>query len=321
MEAISKGISSLISTYRKSKRSGKIAIGGSALFILCLCLSVPIGMFSDATDEQDQETVAQDDMTAIYATAQAVAWSGITQTALAFTPEPTETLEPTNTPIPEFTPTTLPTATLEQAVPLPNVASCVPTNSKRDEGVVVGIVDGDTIDVQIDNQIYRVRYIGIDTPETDEAGYWQATGENQVLVYPKQVVLIKDVSETDQYGRLLRYVFVGDTFVNYDLVRKGLAQASTYQPDTACSSYFSTAQNQAKSQQVGLWVPVPTAVISSGSSGGSSSGNCHPSYPDVCIAPPPPDLDCSQIPYRRFRVLPPDPHKFDRDGDGIGCES
>ncbi|HAX24696.1 MAG TPA: hypothetical protein DCX80_06615 [Chloroflexi bacterium] len=51
------------------------------------------------------------------------------------------------------------------------------------------------------------------------------------------------------------------------------------------------------------------------------AGNCDPAYPDVCIPPPPPDLSCKDIPYRRFRVLPPDPHGFDRDGDGIGCES
>jgi len=49
--------------------------------------------------------------------------------------------------------------------------------------------------------------------------------------------------------------------------------------------------------------------------------NCDPSYPDVCIPPPPPDLDCGDIPYRRFRVLEPDPHRFDGDNDGIGCES
>lgn len=49
--------------------------------------------------------------------------------------------------------------------------------------------------------------------------------------------------------------------------------------------------------------------------------NCDPSYPTVCIPPPPPDLDCGDIPYRRFTVLPPDPHKFDGDKDGIGCES
>lgn len=49
--------------------------------------------------------------------------------------------------------------------------------------------------------------------------------------------------------------------------------------------------------------------------------NCDPSYPDVCIPPYPPDLDCNEIPYRRFRVIGPDRHGFDRDNDGIGCES
>ncbi|MCI0727862.1 MAG: hypothetical protein L0332_14245 [Chloroflexi bacterium] len=49
--------------------------------------------------------------------------------------------------------------------------------------------------------------------------------------------------------------------------------------------------------------------------------NCDPAYPTVCIPPPPPDLDCGEIPYRDFTVLPPDPHGFDGDNDGIGCES
>jgi micrococcal nuclease len=48
---------------------------------------------------------------------------------------------------------------------------------------------------------------------------------------------------------------------------------------------------------------------------------CDPSYPDVCIEEYPPDLDCGKIKYANFRVLPPDPHGFDRDNDGIGCES
>jgi len=50
-------------------------------------------------------------------------------------------------------------------------------------------------------------------------------------------------------------------------------------------------------------------------------GNCDPSYPTVCIPPPPPDLDCKDIPYRNFQVLPPDPHHFDGNHDGVGCES
>jgi hypothetical protein len=56
-------------------------------------------------------------------------------------------------------------------------------------------------------------------------------------------------------------------------------------------------------------------------SGGGGNGNCDPAYPTVCIAPPPPDLDCPDIPYKNFHVLAPDPHNFDREGDGLGCEN
>jgi hypothetical protein len=68
--------------------------------------------------------------------------------------------------------------------------------------------------------------------------------------------------------------------------------------------------------------PVATAAPATASVAPAIAvSNCDPSYPDVCIPPNPPDLDCGDIPHRRFRVLPPDPHKFDgSDGDGIGCE-
>ena len=52
-----------------------------------------------------------------------------------------------------------------------------------------------------------------------------------------------------------------------------------------------------------------------------STENCDPSYPDVCIPPYPPDLDCKDVPCKKFRVLLPDQHRFDGDKDGIGCES
>jgi hypothetical protein len=53
----------------------------------------------------------------------------------------------------------------------------------------------------------------------------------------------------------------------------------------------------------------------------SQVGNCDPAYPDFCIASPPPDLNCPEVPEDGFRVLAPDPHGFDRDVDGVGCES
>jgi hypothetical protein len=68
------------------------------------------------------------------------------------------------------------------------------------------------------------------------------------------------------------------------------------------------------------FAPVPAA--GEGTPPPLASGvNCSPAYPTVCIPPPPPDLDCGDIPYRRFTVLPPDPHHFDGDHDGIGCQS
>ena len=65
----------------------------------------------------------------------------------------------------------------------------------------------------------------------------------------------------------------------------------------------------------------PTPIPYSAPEQLSEGENCHNSYPDVCISPPPPDLDCGDIPHRRFQVVGSDPHGFDVDKDGIGCES
>lgn len=54
---------------------------------------------------------------------------------------------------------------------------------------------------------------------------------------------------------------------------------------------------------------------------GNAASQCDAAYPGVCIPSPPPDLDCKDVEYRNFQVLPPDPHRFDRDQDGIGCET
>lgn len=70
-------------------------------------------------------------------------------------------------------------------------------------------------------------------------------------------------------------------------------------------------------QALGLVTP----VFPSPSPAASPSSNCSPSYPDFCIPPPPPDLDCKDIPQKNFTVLQPDPHRFDENKNGIGCET
>lgn len=116
---------------------------------------------------------------------------------------------------------------------------------------VTRVIDGDTIDVQIDGVGYRVRYIGINTPESDEVCYREATNANAALVDGKTVTLVKDVSETDVYGRLLRYVYVGGEFVNADLVRAGWAENAEYPPDTAHAAEFRGLESAARQANVG----------------------------------------------------------------------
>jgi micrococcal nuclease len=228
------------------------------------------------------------------------------------------------------------------AIPPVEGSTCIPTNTEIAQGQVTQVIDGDTIEVDIAGNTYRVRYIGMDTPEnTSQVEYFgpEATQKNRQLVEGRNVILVKDVSEKDRYGRLLRYVIADDVFVNYQLVRKGFATVSTYPPDVSCEATFRQAQQEASNASIGLWVaptekPARKITGGGGGNGGSgqrsgggsgavppSGGNCDPSYPTVCIPPSPPDLDCPQIPSSDFRVLPPDPHRFDRDRDGIGCES
>jgi micrococcal nuclease len=146
-----------------------------------------------------------------------------------------------------------------------------------------------------------------------------------------QVYLEQDVSETDRYGRLLRYVWLphddGTRMLNQELVAHGYAQSSTYPPDVKYQHLFVEAQQQARNEGRGLWgscgdFGVPLATPTPVPTPPPASGNCDPSYPDFCLEPGIPDLDCGDIPYGRFTVLPPDPHGFDgNDNDGLGCES
>lgn len=124
--------------------------------------------------------------------------------------------------------------------------------------IVEDIIDGDTIDVDINGVGYRVRYIGVNTPERDEDCYRDATNANAGLVEGQTVWLVTDVSNTDRYGRLLRYVYVGDVFVNAMLVAQGYAEAREYRPDTGFAEYFNDLEIEARNAERGCW---PTGVF------------------------------------------------------------
>lgn len=123
-------------------------------------------------------------------------------------------------------------------------------------GEVTEVHDGDTIWVRLNSASFKVRYIGINAPEIGDNlqpfGN-EATAYNRELVENQTVYLVQDVSDTDQYGRLLRYVFVDNMFVNAELVRVGLARAKNYPPDTLYSGFLFEMQDAAKAARLGIW--------------------------------------------------------------------
>lgn len=135
----------------------------------------------------------------------------------------------------------------------------------RDEGsasataVVTRVVDGDTVEVQLDGGIEDVRYIGVDTPETVKPGDPvecfgpQASSFNHRLVERRRVRLVFGVERRDQYGRLLAYVYLGNRFVNAELVRRGLAETLTIPPNDRFAKRFKRLEIAAARAGRGLW--------------------------------------------------------------------
>jgi len=122
------------------------------------------------------------------------------------------------------------------------------------EARVVRVIDGDTIEVAIDSNSYKVRYIGIDTPEAGQPCADKATEANRSLVEGKVIRLERNISETDNYGRLLRYVYIGDTFVNAELVSQGYAWSSSYPPDARYQEILLASEFKARILDIaGLW--------------------------------------------------------------------
>ena len=129
--------------------------------------------------------------------------------------------------------------------------------SDLDLVTVERVVDGDTIQIESGE---KVRYIGVNTPEAvDPRRRVQCFGKeasefNRNLVAGRRVRLVKDVSERDKYGRLLRYVYLEDgTFVNLKIIQTGFAYVATFPPDVKYSQMFVEAARKAREEGRGLW--------------------------------------------------------------------
>lgn len=153
-------------------------------------------------------------------------------------------------------------------VPIPNITIPSPSiiqsaSSSAQLVKVKRVIDGDTIELETGQ---KVRYIGMNTPEIHnpktsvQCFGIEAKIKNQELVEGKTVRLEKDVSETDKYKRLLRYVYlpsnkadVDDIFINNYLVKEGYAVIDTFPPDIKYVDLFLKSQREAREQNKGLW--------------------------------------------------------------------
>ena len=187
-------------------------------------------------------------------------------------------------------------------------------------GTVSHVVDGDTLAVRLDNgRRERVRLIGIDTPERGGCLSARATGQARRLAHNRRVVLRGDATQDtrDRYGRLLAYAWVGGRDLGYQQIASGLARVYVYDRPFERLSAYRRAEGLGRARPQSVWRGCPQPVETPSTPGQS----CDSSYPTVCIPPPPPDLDCADVPYRNFAVRGADPHRFDGEGDGVGCES
>ena len=168
------------------------------------------------------------------------------------------------------------------------------------------VIDGDTIEL---NTGKRVRLICIDTPEQGEADWEEAKDYLESLILNKAVQLEKDISETDKYGRLLRYIYIEDLFVNGEMVKNGYARVFRFPPDTRLCNELEELEAEAKEQKLGIWENQETT--NSGYVCSYNAYNCS-------------DFKTQAEAQATFEACggpTNDIHKLDGDDDGTACES
>lgn len=125
-----------------------------------------------------------------------------------------------------------------------NIAVC----GASDNTIVTKVIDGDTVVVEGG---YHVRLLGMDADEKGYPCYLQAKTRLEQLVLGKNVVLEKDKTDSDQYGRCLRYIFIGTTNVDVQLTKEGLAIARFYEPDVKYKAAITAAEQYAQQNKLG----------------------------------------------------------------------
>jgi micrococcal nuclease len=132
--------------------------------------------------------------------------------------------------------------------------ACVSSVHPRNAARVTAVTDGDSFEIEMNGVDFRVRLIGLDAPEMGkEPLAEEARTALRDMLDGRQIIMVRDRSEADRYGRLLRFVFVDGVFVNREIIRLGLAEENPYPPDTACTDEFQAAEEEARQEGLGLW--------------------------------------------------------------------
>ena len=172
-------------------------------------------------------------------------------------------------------------------------------NARCFSGKVTQVIDGDTIRI---NE-HSIRFSLASAPELRQTNGEKARAFIDTICPVGSVALVdEDDGQTEgSYGRIVAVIYCNGMNLNEELLDANLGNiASEFCPESEFSESLWAQKHGCSDKE---------------------PKNCDPSYPDVCIPSPPPDLDCGDIPHRNFEVLQPDPHGFDGNYDGIGCES
>jgi len=191
----------------------------------------------------------------------------LTETPTPVLATPTTYILPTNTIPPTMAALQVKSTAANAGTPSPEATSipieitpaksCV-SSGRPQLAKVVDVIDGDTIAVQLNGLVVKVKYIGIDAPESISRLEYlgrEAKDRNRELVFGRDVLLYKDETDRDRFDQLLRYVFFDDRFINYELVSQGYARAMDEPPNSDCGLLFKEAEDSIRKKALGLWAP------------------------------------------------------------------
>ncbi len=214
----------------------------------------------------------------------------------------------TATPAPEDVQASLPTPP----------AGCAQISQNIQAGLATGIIEPGVLAVTVDGQAFQVSLAGVELPPA--GGPREQLGQVMRAVAEGQpVLLVQDVSDQDPAGRLVRYVFVGEQFLNELVVRQGLALAARDAPDKACAALLQQAEAQARTGRSGLWqpAPVPTSTF-------IPFVTLDPAIQAACDCSK--DYTCSDFATQAeaqtcYNACNDYDSKLDLDRDGVACET